>query len=216
MVNNSADIGTRQSEARNHAALVVGRRRGRWGWLQDRHHSRSGCSLRGEPRGSAHAQFCPWIGSQGISCRARGIEGASPKTKSIAFSRLIAINVIFAGFLALSGCANAPVYLAKMTPQQLQNVPMHNLCFAYAFNQQSSILDELRRRREFSEADLALIQAHDLEVGMHRSAAECTLALNPEAVITIGQEPGTTKLVYHYVRTSLFVRDDVVTGIQHF
>jgi hypothetical protein len=116
----------------------------------------------------------------------------------------------------LAGCANAPIYLAKMTPDQLKAVPTHNLCFAYAHDEQASVLAELQRRAEFTPADLALVRSHNVEVGMHSAAAECTLALNLEVKMTMGMEPGVTKLIYRYVGTSLFVKDGVVTGIQHF
>jgi hypothetical protein len=125
------------------------------------------------------------------------------------------LKVLFLTAL-LTGCANAPIYLAKMTPQELRTVPMHNLCFAYAFNEQSTVLDELRRRNEFSPADMALVQSHNVEVGMHRRAAECVLAKNTGVPLTHGLEPGVTKIEYRYVGTALFVRDDIVTSIQHF
>lgn len=116
----------------------------------------------------------------------------------------------------LAGCANAPIYLRTMTPAQLQAVPTHNLCFAYAHDEQASVLDELRRRTEFTPADLALVQAHNVEVGMHRGAADCVLAMNHGTPLTHGLEPGVTKIEYRYVGTALFVKDDVVTSIQHF
>jgi len=66
------------------------------------------------------------------------------------------VCVLIAFIAVLSGCANSPNALSKMTPGELQTVDEHALCFAYARLRTSNESDEVQRRGLTCKRELAL------------------------------------------------------------
>lgn len=66
------------------------------------------------------------------------------------------ICVLIAFIAVLSGCANSPRALSKMTPGELQTVDAHALCFAYATSRTSNVSDEVQRKGLTCKRELAL------------------------------------------------------------
>jgi hypothetical protein len=125
----------------------------------------------------------------------------------------ILIAVCLAGILA--GCAEAPVRLAKEDATQLQTVSAGGLCHAYRWIGQQKLIDELKRRKAYSEEDLVSLEAHSLRVGMLESAALC---VRGDAYIeyTANQDPGVKKWSYWDTRGGyIYIKDGVVASFSN-
>lgn len=74
------------------------------------------------------------------------------------FGRIARISLcaLVAFVTVLSGCANSPLALSKMTPGELQAVDDHALCFAYATSRPSNVSGEVQRRGLTCKRELAL------------------------------------------------------------
>lgn len=105
----------------------------------------------------------------------------------------IIIALMLAGIL--TGCAEAPIRLAKEDANQLMAVSSENLCHAYHAIGQQKLIDELKRRKAFDDADLVSIEAHSLRVGMAEKAVLCIRG-NAYFEYTANQDPGVKK--WHY------------------
>lgn len=56
--------------------------------------------------------------------------------------------------VSLVGCANSPLRIAMMSPDELHAVDEHRLCYAYHSHASNrGIIDEIKRRQLVAEAD---------------------------------------------------------------
>jgi hypothetical protein len=122
------------------------------------------------------------------------------------------LAVCLAGLVG--GCATSPRALATMSPRGLKTVPTVKLCDAYQFNNQTSLLNEIHERHEFTEEDFALLSTHAMRVGMSEAAARCSWGDN-YFVAPGTRHAETQKWVYGLSKAFVFIRAGVVVNYEN-
>lgn len=127
--------------------------------------------------------------------------------------------------VSLVGCANSPLRIAMMSPDELHAVDEHRLCYAYHSHASNrGIIDEIKRRQLVAEADWESIKNGQIRVGMKRCAVVAIFGIPfPATNSSIdGQKQGEVILVtkrsgsiYRPVKSSLaiYLVDGVVAKV---
>lgn len=123
----------------------------------------------------------------------------------------ILVGLCLVGILA--GCTSIPAIEHASSPEKLRAFSTQDLCNAYGHSHQARILDELRGRSEFNNADLEAIGAHSMRVGMADKAARCSWGTD----YAVFKVPGGASVRWVYLLTPsyLFVENGAVTGFRN-
>ena len=114
----------------------------------------------------------------------------------------------------VSACAGSPHQIVRMSPEDIRQVSMAELCFSYRYHQTETIANELMSRG-IPRQDLRLIANQQLRVGMSEKAGVCSWG-RPTSVNTTTSAGGRNKqFVYRPSKRPakyLYTRNGVVTS----
>mgnify|MGYP001545891296 FL=1 len=117
----------------------------------------------------------------------------------------------------LSGCAGSPAGVSMESPEQLRTEDLITLCRAYGQVGGEQILAELLRRKAVEQADVPLIHAHEIKIGMGLCGLLAAWGIPSYAKSKTTLRAERDEYVYdrgYRTRQRVYLRDGIITGFQ--